>query len=204
MQFKEDMLRVGVITQTHGLKGEVKIFPTTDDVKRFDYIDRVFLKSVSKGIIKNENNELIELHVTGAKYFKQYVILKFDGINDINDVMKYKGMEIYVAREDAIPLEEGEYYISDLIGLRVTDEEENEIGTLKDVMQTGANDVYVVDGNESYDNKEILKNNNSSLIKGTCITGEKNEISCTDFVSRDDRFRTQYKHNRKSNKKWIN
>ena len=51
---------------------------------------------------------------------------------------------------------EGEYYISDLIGLRVTDEEENEIGTLKDVMQTGANDVYVVDGNESYDNKEIL------------------------------------------------
>ena len=96
MQFKEDMLRVGVITQTHGLKGEVKIFPTTDDVKRFDYIDRVFLKSVSKGIIKNENNELIELHVTGAKYFKQYVILKFDGINDINDVMKYKGIEIYV------------------------------------------------------------------------------------------------------------
>ena len=156
MQFKEDMLRVGVITQTHGLKGEVKIFPTTDDVKRFDYIDRVFLKSVSKGIIKNENNELIELHVTGAKYFKQYVILKFDGINDINDVMKYKGMEIYVAREDAIPLEEGEYYISDLIGLRVTDEEENEIGTLKDVMQTGANDVYVVDGNQSYANKEIL------------------------------------------------
>lgn len=152
----DDMLRVGVIASTHGIRGEVKVYPTTDDVKRFDYLKRVFLDYQYKGLKNNQKRECIELEVSGVKYFKQFVIVKFKGINDINDIEKYKGMDLYVSREDALPLEDNEYYISDLIGLDVINEEKEKIGTLKDVLQTGANDVYIIKGNEKVNNKEIM------------------------------------------------
>ncbi len=156
MKLQDDMLRVGVISQTHGIRGEVKVFPTTDDPKRFEVLENVYLRSVPQGMRGVASDELIHMKIKGVKYFKQFVILKFDGIDNINDVEKYKGYELYVTREDAVPLEEGEYYIADLIGLKVVDEDEKEIGILKDVLQTGANDVYEVKGNADYDNKEIL------------------------------------------------
>ena len=156
MKLQDDMLRVGVISQTHGIKGEVKVYPTTDDPTRFEVLENVYLRQVPQGMRGKVNDELVHLKIKGVKYFKQFVILKFDGIDNINDVEKYKGYELYVTREDAVPLEEGEYYIADLIGLKVIDEEEKETGVLKDVLQTGANDVYVVKGNMDYGNKEIL------------------------------------------------
>lgn len=151
-----DMLRVGVITQTHGLKGEVKVFPTTDDVKRFDYLKSVYI---------NTDSGLLELKVENARYFKQFVILKFEGIDDINDVEKYKKEDLYVSRKDAIPLEEGQYYIADIIGLKVIDEEGMDIGVVSDVYETGANSVYVVKGNENVDNKELMLPNIDECIK---------------------------------------
>ena len=79
------------------------------------------------------------------KAFKQFVIVKFKGIDDINDIEKYKGKSLFVARENAVELEEDEYYIGDLIGMDVyTDESEERFGVLKDVMETGANEVYIV------------------------------------------------------------
>lgn len=135
-----DLFRIGVITDTHGLKGEVKVFPTTDDVTRFKKLPEVIVRG--KGID-------VTLEGDGCRYFKQYVILKFKGINDINDVEKYRKCELFVTRDNAIPLEEGEYYISDLIGLKVVSDEGEEIGTLTEVLQTGANDCYeVTNGNE--------------------------------------------------------
>lgn len=156
MEISNDMLRVGVISSTHGIKGEVKVFPTTDDVKRFDCLKKIFLNYESKGMRGGIKRECIELEISSVKYFKQFVILKFKGIDNINDVEQYKGMELYVKREDAIPLEEGEYYIADLIGLTVINDEDAEIGQITDVLQTGANDVYIVKGNEAFNNKEIL------------------------------------------------
>lgn len=141
----EDLLRVGVIANTHGIKGEVKVFPTTDDPQRF--------KDLKQAIIDN-GREKVDVNIQSVRFFKNMVIVKFKGIDNINDVEKYKGKDLLVTRENAVPLEEGEFYIADLIDLDVFDEDGKKLGVLYDVMQTGANDVYVVK-NEST-GKEIL------------------------------------------------
>lgn len=140
----EDLLQAGVITTTHGIRGEVKVFPTTDDVHRFEDLDSVLLDT---------GREYMELEIENVKYFKQYAILKFKGIDNINDIEKYKGRSLYVTRDQAIPLEEDEYYIADLIGLDIYLENGEKFGVLKDVMETGANDVYIV---ETEEGKEVL------------------------------------------------
>lgn len=140
----EDLLQAGVITTTHGIRGEVKVFPTTDDVHRFEDLDSVLLDT---------GREYMELEIENVKYFKQYAILKFKGIDNINDIEKYKGRSLYVTRDQAIPLEEDEYYIADLMGLDIYLENGEKFGILKDVMETGANDVYIV---ETEEGKEVL------------------------------------------------
>lgn len=140
----EDMLRVGVISSTHGIRGEVKVFPTTDYAERFEELDEVMLDT---------GKERIPLRIEGVKYFKQLVILKFEGYDTIESIEKYKGRDLLISREDAAPLEEGEFYICDLIGLRVVSTEGEDLGVLEDVMSTGANDVFVA---RTPDGKELL------------------------------------------------
>ncbi len=140
----EKYFRVGVVTNTHGLKGEVKVFPTTDDAGRYKKL---------KEVIINPEKENIKLKIKAVRFFKNLVIVKFDGIDDINDVEKYKGKDLFVSRENAVPLEENEYYIADLIDMDVYDENDEKIGVLYDVMQTGANDVYVINMD---DGRELL------------------------------------------------
>ena len=140
----EELFRVGVISNTHGIRGEVKVYPTTDNVRRFDDL---------KEVILDTGKEQLNLHVTSVKYFKNMVILKFNEFDNINDIIPYKGMDLLVTRENAIPLEEGEYYIADIIGSKVITDEDKILGTLTDVLQTGANDVYVV---KTKDGKEVL------------------------------------------------
>lgn len=140
----EELFRVGVISNTHGIRGEVKVYPTTDNVRRFDDL---------KEVILDTGKEQLILHVTSVKYFKNMVILKFKEFDNINDIIPYKGMDLLVTRENAIPLEEGEYYIADIIGSKVITGEDKILGTLTDVLQTGANDVYVV---KTKDGKEVL------------------------------------------------
>lgn len=140
----EDLLRVGVIANTHGIRGEVKVFPTTDEKERF--------KDLKKVILDMEKEQKV-LEIQSVRFFKNLVILKFKGIDNINDIEMYKGKDLLVTREDAVPLEEGEYFIADLLDLDVYSDEDEKIGVLYDVMQTGANDVYVVKTEEG---KEIL------------------------------------------------
>lgn len=140
----EEKLRVGIISSTHGVKGEVKVFPTTDNAKRFSKIKKVILDT---------GKEELELEIESVKFFKQFAILKFKGIDNINDIEKYKGKELYVMRENAQKLGRNEYFIADLIGLRVTEDTGKALGALKDVIETGANDVYVV---EMADKRELL------------------------------------------------
>ena len=140
----DDLLKVGVITSTHGIRGEVKVFPTTDDPKRF--LDL-------KEIILDTGKEKKTLSVQYVKFFKNMVILKFKEFDNINDVEIYRQKDLYVTREQAVPLEENEYFIADLLGLSVYTENDDPLGTLTDVLQTGANDVYVVKMEEQ---KEVL------------------------------------------------
>ena len=131
----EQLLQVGVISSTHGIRGEVKVFPTTDDPDRFRKLKQVILDT---------GREQKSLEIEGVKFFKQFVILKFKDIDNINDIEKYKGKSLYVTREHAVKLKKDEYFIADLIGLTVVTDDGSVLGTLTDVITTGANDVYAV------------------------------------------------------------
>lgn len=140
----EDMLRIGVITTTHGIRGEVKVFPTTDDVQRFKKCDEVIL------VTKKEN---LTLHVEGVKFLKNIVILKFKEFNNINEVEGFRQCDLMVTRENALPLPEGGYYLCDVIGAKVVEEDGTSVGEITDVIETGANNVFVI---ETESGKEIL------------------------------------------------
>lgn len=127
--------RVGVISSTHGIRGEVKVFPTTDDPARYRDLKQVTV------VTKRERRIL---KIEKVRFFKQFVIVKFKGIDDINEIEPYKGAELWVDRSQAVSLEEGEYFIADLVGLAVMTDEGEKLGTLREVIQTGANDVYEV------------------------------------------------------------
>ena len=135
----EQVLQVGVITQPHGVRGEVKVFPTTDDPVRFKKLKKVILDT---------GKEKLDLEVEHVKFFKQFVIVKFKEFDNINDIERYKRCPLLVTRENAVSLEEDEYFVADMIGMKVITEDGTEFGTLSDVMETGANDVYVIDSKE--------------------------------------------------------
>lgn len=157
----EQLLQVGVISSTHGVRGEVKVFPTTDDANRFKKLKKVILDT---GMEKKE------LEIQGVKFFKQFVILKFKGIDNINDIEKYKGKSLYVTRENAVKLKKDEYFIADLIDMQVVLEDGTLLGILTDVMKTGANDVYCVDS-EKYG--EVLLPAISECILDVDVEGRK-------------------------------
>ena len=140
----EDLLQVGIITSTHGVRGEVKVYPTTDDPRRFRRL---------KEVVLDTGKEKMNLEIEGVKFFKQFVILKFKGLDNNNDIEKYRQKSLYVTRKNAVRLQRDEYFIADLIGLKVQDEDGKELGTVKDVIETGANDVYEV---EMADGKSLL------------------------------------------------
>ncbi|WP_313185882.1 ribosome maturation factor RimM [Lacrimispora sp.] len=140
----DNLLRVGVISSTHGVRGEVKVYPTTDDVNRF--------KSL-KNVILDTGREHMDLEIQGVKFFKNMAILKFKGYDSIDDIEKYKGKDLLITRDQAVELGPDENFIIDLIGLRVVTEDGEDFGTLTDVIKTGANDVYEV---KTAEGKEVL------------------------------------------------
>lgn len=138
-------LRVGKIINTHGVHGELKIFPTTDDVKRFSYLKKTIVEGV-------------EYEVENVKYFKEYVFLKLKGIDDMNTAETLKGKDLMVTRENAIKLKDGEYFFSDLIGLEVVTDEGEKLGVIDEILETKANKVYVVGKLLIPDIKECILN----------------------------------------------
>ena len=140
----EEYLQIGVITRAHGVRGEAKVFPMTDDIGRFSELDYV---------LTADSPDAEELKVESVKYIKNRPILKFEGIDTIEKAELLRGTELYVRREDAIPLEEGEYFVGDLVGSDIFLEDGSHLGVLKDILQTGANGVYVIGSDEG---KEIL------------------------------------------------
>ena len=144
MENMEQFLRVGVISSTHGIRGEVKVYPTTDNPERFLDLDEVILDT-------GREHKILEIE--GVKFFKNQVILKFKGYDNINDIEKYLKKDLLVDREHAVELGENENFIADLIDMEVVTDEGKVLGTLTDVIETGANDVYAV---KTPEGKEIL------------------------------------------------
>lgn len=164
----EEYFQIGIIASTHGLRGEVKVYPTTDDVKRFRGLKEVILdphktRTVNKreacvpaaDLRKSDKEESgrILLEIESVKFFKQFAILKFRGMDRIEDVEKYRSCPLLVPRSNAVRLKRDEYFVADLMGLTVRDEDGTEIGVLREVLETGANDVYVIGMN---DGRELL------------------------------------------------
>jgi 16S rRNA processing protein RimM len=167
----EDLYQVGAITQTHGIKGEVKVFPLTDDISRFKNMKNLLLDAGKEGYKT--------LEVESVRQQKNIVILKFKGIDNINDIEKYKGHGLFVTKENRVALKKDEYFIADLIGVKVylDTDKDTVFGTISDVLQTGANDVYEI---EMADGKSVLVPAIKDCILDVDVENDRVEIHLLD------------------------
>lgn len=162
-----ELYQIGAITATHGVKGEVKVFPMTDDIKRF---------KGAKGVILKAPHEELKLDIISARPQKNLVIIKFAGIDNINDIEKYKGCGLFVTEEDRVKLSKDEYFASDLMGMEVFTDEGELLGEIEDVLFTGANDVYVVNTKD----KEVLIPAIKDVVKEVDVEDSKMTIHLLD------------------------
>ena len=132
---KKEKLEVGQIVNTFGIKGFVKVYPYVDDISRFDNLKKVYIKS--KKIDK-------ELPIEEVIYHKNMVLIKFKGIETVEEAEKLKNAYVEIDRAEAIPLEEGQYFIADLLGLDVYLDTGEKLGILEEIYNTGSSDIYVV------------------------------------------------------------
>ena len=158
---KQEYFEIGQIVNTFGIKGFVKVNPFTDDLDRFEELKSVF-------IVKNK--ELIDFEIEEVKYQKHVVLIKFKGINDINMAEKYKGCYIKISRKDARKLPKDTYFIADLIGLNVYDEDGKLLGKLEDIYNNKSHDIYVVKNDLG---KQILLPSTKEVIKQINIDENK-------------------------------
>lgn len=135
---------IGDIVNTQGIKGEMRVIPCVDDVTRFELLDKVYV---------DKKGKITEYAVENIRYHKQFVLLKLKGIDDMTSAEMLKGSVVKITEDMAVPCEEGEYYIKDLYDMTVFTDEGEELGIIKDILFTGANDVYVI-GQEK--GKDIL------------------------------------------------
>lgn len=158
-----DYLAVGRVVNTHGVKGELKVMPMTSDLSRFDYL--LYVTANWEGKPK-------EFRVTGARFHKNAVLIKLNGIDTMDDAEKLKGEELLVHRKNARPLDEDEFFICDMIGLDVY-EEDKLLGQLADVLETGSNDVYVI---RDKDGKELLLPALKSVVEEVDLEGKRMKV----------------------------
>lgn len=131
-----ELIRIGAVVKPHGIKGAIKVYPTTDEPKRFEALETILIGTESK---------YESFTIEGIQYFKQLVILTLHEVRTMDQALDLQKKDIFITREEALPLEEDEYFIYDLIGLKVYTDEGEFLGLLKDILQTGSNDVYVVE-----------------------------------------------------------
>ena len=131
----DELLEIGQIVNSYGIKGFCKVVPYTDDVTRFSQLNKVFIE---------QNKKLITMEIEEVRYHNKLVLLKFKGIDDINQTLEFKNCLIKIDRKDAVKLPEDSYFIVDLLGMEVSTDDGKLLGVLVDVFPTGSNDVYVV------------------------------------------------------------
>ena len=135
----EAYFRIGVITSAHGIRGGVKVFPVTEDPERFRKLDKVLYSLPGQDGIQGS------FEVKRVAFQKQMVLLEFEGITDRNTAETLKGRQLWVSREEALPLGEREYYLADVMGMRVVTDDGEELGTVTDILETGSNEVFQVE-----------------------------------------------------------
>lgn len=144
----QSYLSVGTMVNTHGVRGEIKVLPSTSDVSRFEYLLRFFVDMSGAGVGKGDliapdkNTPLKEFFVESVRYHKNGVLMKLRGVDDMTAAESLKGREIWIPREEARQLDKDEWFICDILGMDVQ-EDGISLGKLVDVLQTGSNDVYV-------------------------------------------------------------
>ena len=167
-------LEIGKIVNTHGIKGEVKVLPLTDSVERFRKLKSVF---VEKG------GTLEKYEIQSVKFLKSTVVIKFSGVDDMDAAEKLRGLYLKVDRKNAVKLPKGSYFICDLLGLMVYDENGLRVGVLKDVMKAPANDIYIV---ESDDGQELLLPALKSVVKEINIEEKKIVVAMQESLMDDE------------------
>lgn len=158
-------LQVGKIVNTHGVSGEVKLIPLTDDPKRFDDLEWAYIEK--DGVLSRHD-------VQRVKHVKNHVIIKFSGIGSMDEADVYKNCYVVVDRENAIKLPEDSYFICDIVGCDVADENGNLLGRITDVLKTGSNDVYVI---KSETGKELLLPALKSVVRKVSLDERRIEVS---------------------------
>ncbi len=158
----QEYFEIGQIVKAFGIKGMVKVTPYTDDITRFDNLKKVYV------VIRQTQKQY---EIEEVKYHKNMVLLKFKGIDKVEDAENLRNGILKVERKDAAKLEEGSYYIADLIGMQVYTDEGKTLGVLDDIYNTGSNDIYVV---KTQEQKEILLPAIQDVIKE--ISLEENKI----------------------------
>lgn len=157
----EEYFEIGQIVNTSGLKGILKIKPFTDDIKKFSNLKTIYIKTKSG---------LTEFKIEQVRYVKNMVMLKLAGIDTVEEAEKYRNLYIKILRDQGEELEEGSYYVVDILGCKVNTDANQELGKIVDVFQTGSNDVYVVKDEQG---KQILLPAIKQVIKNVDI---KNKI----------------------------
>ena len=154
-------LEIGQIVNTFGIKGMVKVKPFTDDIRRFDELKTVYVE---------KNSTKTEYEIEEVKYHKDMVLIKFKGIDKVEQAEMFRNSYLTVSRDSIEKLEEGRYYIVDLLGLEVYTDEQILLGTLEDIFNTGSNDIYVVKDKQG---KQILLPAIQDVIKQIDIENKK-------------------------------
>ena len=168
---KKEFLEAGKIVTTHGIRGEVKIMPYTDTPELLAEFDRLFM---------GRNKD--EVTIVRSRVFKNMVIAKFAGINTVEEAEKLREKVLYLSRDD-VELDEDTYFIKDLIGIEVSDADTGKIyGLIKDVFQTGANDVYSIKNGE----KEYLVPAIADVVVSTDIENKKMTIRPLEGLFEDE------------------
>ena len=157
----EQLMEIGQIVNTYGIKGFFKVVPYTDDIKRFEKLKSIYIQT---------KKSLETVIIEEVKYAKNLVLLKIKGIDNINDAEIYKNCYIKIDRSDAVELPEDSYFIIDLIGIKVYTDEGEALGDIIDVFPTGANDVYVVKNELG---KQVLLPAIGDVIKNVDIKNKK-------------------------------
>jgi len=143
----KEYIEVGKIVNTHGIKGELKILPTTDDIKRFELLKEIYVET---------KNGLVTYPIDSVRYVKNFVLLKFQGIEDMTQAERLKTCMLKIPKGLALPLAKDEYYMDDLYNMKVETEEGEDLGEIVDILLTAGNDVYVVKNLVNPKAKELL------------------------------------------------
>ena len=141
---RTEFLRIGVVTSPHGVRGEVRVYPTTDEISRFSEVGTLLLEKEGVRSLRT---------IESVKQLKGMVALKLSGIDSVVEAEKIRNADLLIRRDQSSPLKEGQYFIGDLLDLLAVREDGTEVGTVEDVLKTGANSVLVI---KKKDGKELL------------------------------------------------